>query len=87
MTDSGRTSNLPHEQGHGQIFASFIERLMLQPDREPVASELGGADDSNLRCERSLRSSTQYYNPSTMMPFNSDSRLKMPLNTLTDNNL
>jgi hypothetical protein len=48
MTDSGRTSNLPHEQGHGQILASFIERLMLQPDREPVASELGGADDSPI---------------------------------------
>ncbi|KIM74993.1 hypothetical protein PILCRDRAFT_79509 [Piloderma croceum F 1598] len=41
MTDSGRTSNSPHEQDHGQILDSFIERLMLQPDREPVASELG----------------------------------------------
>jgi hypothetical protein len=43
MTDSGHTSN-PPEQGHGQILDSFIERLMLQPDREPVASELGGAE-------------------------------------------
>jgi len=31
-------------QANSLLLDAFIDELMLQPDREPVASELGGAD-------------------------------------------
>jgi hypothetical protein len=44
MANSRHSESTLHGQENGQTLDTFIQELMLQPDREPVASELCGAD-------------------------------------------
>jgi hypothetical protein len=70
---------------NGLALDRFIEGLMLQPHREPVASELGGADVSdNYGAKRPYAPSTQPSSPSTITPFAYGIRLKIFSNIMTD---
>ena len=74
-----------HGPENGLVLDRFIEGLMLQPHRELVASELGGADVSDNYCaKRPYAPSTQPSSPSTITLFAYGIRLKMFSSNMTD---
>jgi hypothetical protein len=79
MTQTNSPS--PEQEDHGQVLDTFVKKLMLIPDREPVASELAGAL-SNCWRENPHKPLMQYCNPSTTMLFDFDSLLQVPLSTM-----